>query len=179
MSTKQKTLERLDKLDEQLDQLFQVLSAMPEAELNRQPDPGRWTALNNLQHLRLSEGLSQRYIRKKLDNTPVDQLPSLGITQAYRRALLEAWSGLPIKTKAPKFVNEDHFTQGESLKAIQAGWKEERRQLRTYLEQQPEEVFRKAAYKHPFAGRISFEGMLRFFELHFKRHREQLFRALG
>jgi hypothetical protein len=42
----------------------------------------------------------------------------------------------------------------------------------------PDHLYDKEIYKHPFAGRLSLMGMVDFFEHHFRRHREQMRRAL-
>ncbi|NJO87222.1 MAG: hypothetical protein HC821_04295 [Lewinella sp.] len=67
------TLAHLNRLDADLADLGAALSQYDHLVLNRPAPGGGWSAMQCLQHLRLSEKGSQLYIQKKLSFDP--QLP--------------------------------------------------------------------------------------------------------
>jgi hypothetical protein len=173
---KHKVLQNLDKIDDQLQDLFDRLGSYPNEVLNKKPSEDDWSAMDNLHHLMRSERLSYGYIRKKLSFNP--KLKKANLSTAWRSWLLSTYLRFPMKFKAPEAVAEEHFPEYSTLQEVSEQWKQQRLQLKSYLEDLPEHVFDKELYKHPFAGRVTIRGMVDFFGGHLERHSRQIDRAL-
>jgi hypothetical protein len=167
---------RLDGLDRLLEDLYAELKTHSADALNRRPGSGQWSVMQVMQHLLLSEHLSEKYVQKKLSFNP--QLPNAGFAGAFRIFLLRLNIALPFKFKAPKAVGDEALPENSSLEETMTRWRANRAGLRAYLAGLPEEYFKKSIYRHPFAGRLSLSQMLLFFELHFRRHVKQIKRTL-
>ena len=159
------SIARLDRLDLKLDQLTDILKQEPGEYLEHKPDPTAWSVLQILEHLRRSEELSGAYIRKKA--LAGNALPNHDFRSWFREVALRWFLNKPFKFKAPKVVNEQI-----------SHWRSERINLREWLQGCPPEYFKKQGYRHPFAGRMTVNGMLKFFEWHFDRHSKQIHRTL-
>lgn len=168
---------RLDRLDNRLESLLDEAREYPESLHNRPPAEGKWSAIQNMHHLMLAEELSQKYLEKKLGFDP--ELPSGGFGERWRRLLLAGFFLLPFKFKAPQGVDTAAMPDDARLEEVAQRWRSNRESLRKYLEQLPEKWHDKLAYRHPFAGRLTIDGMLGFFEGHFDRHRKQIRKALN
>ncbi len=169
---------RFDRLDQHLESLFVELAKVPEPVLEKQPGPGQWSALQTMFHLAEAERYSHQYLQKKLQ--PGVQLPAGGLGAAFRSSLLSLYLSLPFKFKSPAAVDALKTPVGQlAFQETVDRWRKQRQQLRQFLEGLPPEVFEKAAYRHPFAGRLTLGGMLKFFDTHFQRHREQIRRAIA
>lgn len=173
---KAKTTQRLQKLTANLDELLRELSAYSDETLNTQPGPGKWSALQTMHHLLLAEGYAQRYVAKKLSFNP--KLKKAGLTDRWRTFLLQLYLSSPFKYKAPAAVDGENLPTDTSLAETKDLWLQQRRELTVQLEGYPPEIFSRSLYKHPFAGRMTLDGMLIFFQTHFDRHRKQIERTL-
>lgn len=169
-------LSRLDSLDAELRELLDQLADYSEEDLNRSPGPGKWSALQVMQHLHRSEELSLQYLRKKLSNPAT--LKRAGLMTSLRELFLAVYLDVPLKFKAPKAVSPETFPEGATLDGLGTSWQSLRGQIREFLAAQPEIAFRSEAYKHPLAGRVTLNAMLAFFQGHFRRHRKQLWQAI-
>lgn len=174
---KHKVLQNLDTMDTQLHALFDRLKVYPDEILNKKPSEGEWSPMDNLHHLMRSERLSQGYIRKKLSFNP--KLKKANLRTAWRSWLLSTYLKFPMKFKAPQVVSEEHFPEYSSLQEVSEQWKQQRHQLKSYLEDLPEHLFDKELYKHPIAGKVTIRGMVDFFGGHMERHSRQIDRALA
>ena len=58
-------IEKLDRLDKELNVLFKSLSKYSNEEINLRPNLKKWSIGENLYHLWLSETSTEKYIRKK------------------------------------------------------------------------------------------------------------------
>lgn len=174
---KQKTLQILEKSDAFLDDMLEKLKDYPDEILNRKPSPGEWSAMNVLQHLMRSERLSYGYVRKKLSYNP--KLKRANIGTAWRTFLLDNYNRFPMKWKAPAAVSEEHFPEYGTLDEVKDQWRQQRHQLKEYLEGLPDHIFNKELYKHPIAGRVTIVGMINFFNGHMIRHNKQIDRTLA
>ncbi|MFN0318610.1 MAG: DinB family protein [Burkholderiales bacterium] len=167
---------QLQLIDSKLAHLLADLQQYSEAILNRQPSPNGWSILQVLQHLMLVELASEKYVRKKLSYNP--KLPKINLGTAWRMLLLKSYNWLPLKLKAPSYVNENNFPANPVLAELGEKWQEQRRQLRDFLATLPNDIFDKEVYKHPLVGRLSLGGMLQFYEGHFDRHQKQIKKLL-
>ncbi|MCB9287063.1 MAG: DinB family protein [Lewinellaceae bacterium] len=168
---------RLNKMDQRLQRLLDELSNYDNEILNNKPADGGWSALQVMHHLILAEEGSVKYVRKKLSFDP--ELKSAGLMSAWRASLLNFYFILPFKFKAPPGVGDDVLPAQSDFREVSGRWLANRKELRSYLENLPPELFGKSIYRHPFAGRMSLEGMVRFFDGHFERHRKQISRVLA
>jgi hypothetical protein len=163
-------------LQQQLQALFSELERYSHAVLNASPGPGKWSAMQVLQHLLRSETLSLGYLQKKWSYSP--ELKPASFRTRWREFILASYLGVPIKFKAPKGVNEEHFPEESDFSATRKQWLETRKEMEAFLSELPNEVFEKEFYRHPIAGRITIPGMLRFFERHTQRHLGQIRKTL-
>lgn len=171
-----KTEHQLQRIDLKLGHLLTDLQQYSEATLNRKPTPNSWSVLQVLQHMMLVESASDKYVRKKLSYNP--KLPKTNLGTAWRMLLLKSYNWLPIKLKAPSYVNENNFPADAVLAEIAEKWQEQRSGLRDFLAALPNDIFNKEVYKHPLVGRLSLLGMLQFYEGHFDRHQKQIKKLL-
>jgi hypothetical protein len=172
----QKVEAQLQHIDTKLDRLLTNLAQHPAEKLQQRPTPGTWSVTDVLQHLMLVENASQQYVQKKLSFNPT--LPNVNLGTAWRMLVLKSYNWLPIKLKAPKYVDETNFSTDLLLTDIADRWRNQRLQLRGFLESLPEDIFNKEVYKHPLAGRLSLLAMLQFYEGHFDRHHKQIRKLL-
>jgi uncharacterized damage-inducible protein DinB len=168
--------QRLNKMDQELQQLLDLLAPLGHATLNQQPADGGWSVLQVMHHLILSEEGSLRYVKKKMSFNP--ELKRGGWGHRLRSLLLSVFLGLPFKFKAPKGVAGEALPTESDFQATAQRWLDTRRELRGFIAELPPEVLRTALYRHPRAGRLTLMGMLRFFHEHFRRHRAQIERVL-
>ena len=167
---------RLKKMDQRLESLLDQLSSYDHTQLNRQPADGGWSALQVMNHLILAEEGSLKYVKKKLSFDP--KLEKAGFFSAWRIFLLDFFFKLPFKYKAPPGVGNDALPAESDFKEVSERWRSGRKALREYLDSLSPDLLKMSIYKHPFAGRMSLEGMVQFFDGHFERHRKQIVRVV-
>ncbi|MFN0214807.1 MAG: DinB family protein [Saprospiraceae bacterium] len=156
--------------------LLNELKPFDNERLNRKPANGGWSAIQTLHHLMLVEENSMAYLRKKLSfNTPIEKA---GIGAWWRSLLLKAVLRIPVKFKAPISAGNERIPEQDTLEEVQLRWNKIRNEWQVFFEELPDELLEKAVYRHPRAGRLSWLQMLNFFNAHFKRHREQVRRAI-
>lgn len=147
-----------------------------ETVLNRRPTDGGWSAIQTMYHLILSEELSLAYVRKKLSFDPPFDTVSLGAR--WRSFLLWLSLSLPFKFKAPAAISKEALPDHATLADTSDRWLKIRADWAEFFEKIPDTLLDKEVYKHPRAGKISWGGMLWFFETHCKRHHKQIIRVL-
>lgn len=167
----------LDTLEEERRELFALLQVRNDEELNRSPAPGKWSAIQVMHHLIISEELSLGYVRKKLSFKP--ELKKAGFSEKFRRMLLKIYLGLPFKFKAPKGVNDEALPAFVSFSETAQRWDAIRADLAGFLDGVAPDLKDRELYKHPAAGKMTLSGMLDFYLAHFRRHREQIIRTLA
>jgi len=172
---KQKVLDRLDRLDRKLETVLDELAGHGQEKLDQKPGPGQWSAMNALHHLRLAEEYAHKYVEKKLSFNP--EIPKVGLGTTWRTFLMATAFRSPIKRKAPEAVDTPAFPTDVTIDQLKSDWLAQRKRLADYIRQMDDHWFEKEVYKHPFAGRLSLNGMLTFFETHFDRHLKQARKA--
>lgn len=168
---------RLDRMDTEVAALFEVLNKYSDDDLNWKPESDQWSVLQVMVHLMIAESGSQAYVEKKLSSGHT-HLSNAGILAGGRKYLMNCILRFPFKIKAPTSVSGENLPERSSFWDVVKQWKKQREDLRIYLASLPDEALAKEIYKHPVAGRMSINGMLSFFEGHFKRHRKQIDRVL-
>lgn len=161
----------------EVESLLDELSASNDAILNMAALDGGWSAIQTVHHLILTEELSLQYVQKKLSFNP--KLEEADFKTRLRSAALWFYLNLPVKFKAPANVSEEKLPGFTTFALTRERWLEVRQKWTEFLEQLPNELLDKAVYRHPFAGRLSWTGTLKFFRYHFQRHRKQIRRIMG
>lgn len=173
---KNKTIETNACYSRLVENLLQELASLGDEQLNRKPTDGGWSAMQVLYHLILVEENSLRYVRKKLSYEP--NFKKVGLGAQLRMMLLLLTLRSPIKFNAPMSVGSENIPEKATLAETAERWRKIRAEWSDFFEKMPENLADKATYKHPRAGRISFEQMIHSFSGHFKRHCRQIRRAL-
>lgn len=173
---RQELLHKLQGLDHELQQLLDQLRPYSHEVLNQSPKPGAWSAMQVLHHVKLSEFYSQQYCEKKLSFEP--QLKQAGWLENVRAKLVVGYLRAPFRVKAPKAIAGPALPEESQLSAIETEWKAQRKSLAQFMAKLPDQYLDKAVYKHPMGGRLSFMGMLDFFQAHFRRHQQQIWRSI-
>lgn len=172
---KSTTLHQFKKLERQLDHLLHLLHEQPQSALIFTPGPGKWSALQVLEHLLLTERATFQYLKKKAGQG-IDQLPGGWIKSKLRGLVLLVFLRLPFKIKAPGIVDITH--QSQSLQELEAAFRILRTEMNQFLEQLPNAGFRVHLFKHPLVGRLRLTETFLFLSAHFERHHQQIVRAL-
>jgi len=172
-----KVASQLKKLDKDLTKLFEELKDYSENELNKQPAANKWSVMQIMHHLILAEGGSVNYVKKKLSFNPT--LEKAGMKAGWNRFLAVNYLKLPFKVKAPEGIGGANLPEHSKFWETAKQWKNQRQELLEFLESLPIETYDKELYKHPLVGKMTLNGMLDFFEQHFRRHRKQINKILA
>ncbi len=167
---------RLERLNQELEDLLSYLSSFPSEKLKEKPSPKAWSVVEVMQHVMLAERLSVGYVRKKIQYP--QGLKKAGIESKLRQLLLRIFLYSPIKFKAPEIVSEQKFSNEADFESLAKQWREIREQTGKLLAEIPPHLQQTNLYKHALAGRLPLDGMLQFFSGHFRRHRKQIKQTL-
>lgn len=174
---KSKILKRNAAYQQQVEQLLAQLTDSDDTILNMAAMDGGWSAIQVVHHLILIEEFSLQYVRKKLSFNPKLEIP--GPDSWVRLQLLKTYLKTSFKFKAPENVSDKNLPGFTSLAETKKRWLAIRQEWTKFLEDLPDDLLDKAVYKHPFAGRFGWLGMLKFFQYHFERHQKQIYRTMG
>lgn len=168
---------QLQYLDGELIELLKVLKDYSERTLNKKPAEGKWSVLQVMNHLILVEGYGKSYVEKKLSFNPNPK--KAGIGGSWRKFVMNTFVKIPVKITAPEAVGDQNLPDEASFWETAKKWKQQREELRVFLETIPPEHYNKELFKHAFAGKMSLYGMMDFNVAHFKRHRKQINKILA
>jgi DinB superfamily len=169
-------LEKLyNKLEQQRAELLTIVQSYPTELLNKSLASGKWSILQILTHLYISEKLSIGYIKKK--SLAVNELRNAGLWQSVLMIILKISQRIPLRYKAPKTVLQN-TPESASLSDLFAQWNLLRIELKSMLTNLPDKHVNKLVYKHPVAGRLSFPQAVDFFSEHIIHHTPQIKRIL-
>jgi len=173
----QKIKRQLDDVDEQLQNLISRLGRYSEEDLNRKPSDKEWSVMQVLVHLRLAEFYTKIYMEKKLSDGNIPSKVSLKgkIVPVFYPLLFKA----PIKVKSPALIGDEVLPNKSSFWDVVKQWKQQRVELREYLETLSDRQLGAEIYKHPIFGRSDGMAMLKFYRLHTERHTKQIDRLLS
>jgi hypothetical protein len=168
-------ISELHRIELQRKWISDYITGVDHPKLNIRPAPGKWSVLEIVHHLYLSEKLTLDYLKKKLSFSP--QLKKSGISTSirFRLLILAMWQPFKLKAPAPADVHYDNIDPAELLQL----WSEQRKDLFEFLIEVPDSMIRAELYKHPVAGKLRLDHMLRFFYHHTKRHIQQIKRSAG
>lgn len=156
-------------------ELLALVETVDNHVLNQQPSSEKWSTLQILTHLYISEKLSLAYIKKK--SLGINNLGNAGIVQSLLMIVLKISQRLPFKFKAPKVVVENTL-ETMPLEELRERWSLLRLELKALLENLPPAHIHKLVYKHPVAGRLSLPQAIVFFAEHIHHHVPQIKRIL-
>lgn len=160
-----------DRLEASRKRIQRLAQAAPEAILNRRTPSGGWSALQIIHHLNLAEAASCDYLEKKLQDP--SRSKRAGVRAWARFFLLYSSLLSPIKFKAPAITAEKLPETSTLPEAIEA-WSATRARMQRIIASVPPEFASRELFKHPVAGRMSVLHMLRFMNVHVRRHTTQL-----
>jgi len=165
---------RFNKLENSRLQLFAKLEKKDESELNFHPGKYKWSVIQVMHHLIITEQLSTGYINKKL--TYRTNIKKSGLGAAIRFFVLKSMLQMPFRFKAPKIVSE--VPDNGNFKETKNQWDQVRKEMRELLDNLPEEFLNKNIFKHAIAGKMNIYQTLSFMEEHFKHHVKQIDRIM-
>lgn len=167
-----------EQLESSLEAFGNLLRKYSHEQLNKPPKEGGWTALQCLHHLMLAEAASQAYVAKKIQ-AGRDQIPKSGLREWFNSKKLTFFMLLPIKIKAPSYIDTEQLPGQSELEPTLQAWMAQRANLKAYLNSLDDAAFELEIFKHPIAGKLKISSMLAFFHDHFQRHKAQALRAVA
>ena len=162
--------ERFEHLEVLRAELFARLEGLDESQLNRRPGENQWSIIQVFCHLTKAEELSLAYIRKKM-KAP-SKLGKAGIVGALRSATVTLLLRSPVSFKAP--ARSAELPDEQDLVTTRSEWDRVRAEWKTTIDSFPADLAGQAVYRHPVAGRMSFDQALRFMEEHIRHHARQV-----
>lgn len=157
------------KFEQDRKSLLSSLQSISADKLCAQPN-GKWSVIQNLNHLILAEYGTLGYLKKKIQ--AVDTLEKAGFQSWLGYQFIRLYLVLPNKVKAPKGV--DNPLNNETVEMIVAKWDKLRADWYQFLLQIPDNQLKKAIFKHPFGSRLNIYQTIGFCEGHFQRHERQI-----
>jgi hypothetical protein len=157
------------------EQVASRMAGVPDEKLQSPPAPGKWSPVQVVMHLAAAEGSSLTYIRKKTSDP--GSVPPANFMCAVRTLLLRAAMSSPFRFKVPDVISgtPEIVPAGSALDR----WMTVREELRSMIETMPEDLMKRAVFKHPVAGRMTMSQALEFMISHARRHAKQIEQALG
>jgi uncharacterized damage-inducible protein DinB len=166
---------QFSELEKSRKDLFEDLRSYDDEVINRKPAPGAWSIAQVVEHLIKAEENSLIYLQKKTQDT--SKIPVAGLRSQWRYFLTATVFMTNIKYKAPAIVvpSESFAT----IKQLDQHWAKVRKDTFELLNHLPEADLKKEIWKHAVAGKMNVTQMLAFFNMHFNRHRKQVYRTLA
>lgn len=165
-----------EELNAKSQELFLFFEGFTNEELNKRPVEGKWSVLENINHLIVAESSSLKYMKKKFEY--------LGGTSEnvkwgwLRYKTLNLALASPLKFKAPKVIENENNHEKFELNELKELWKQNREALTLFFNEFPRALGKKAIFRHPVAGRFNLNQTVSFFDDHFSRHEKQMRKIL-
>jgi hypothetical protein len=161
---------KLNGINDSLEEVLTLLDDAGEDVLNYKPEPGKWSSVQILNHLCISETSSLMYMSKKVPD--IDNQFRTGFKQQYRSFLLKFFLATPLKFKAPGGFGD--MPDDLVYEDVKNDYLETRRGIEEIMRKISEANLNRAIMKHPRIGRINAVQTLDFFHSHFNHHRKQI-----
>lgn len=156
-------------------ELFDDLRNYDDDVINKKPSPGAWSIAQVAEHLIIAEEGSLKYLQKKTQDT--SKVPVAGLGSKWRFFLTNTVFVLNINFKAPPVVvPSNNFA---TIQELDTRWTKVRSETFQLLNKLPEADLKKEIWKHAVAGKMDIYQMVAFFNMHFNRHRKQVYRTLA
>lgn len=156
-------------LESQRISLVNKLHNIDPVKLDFREEMQRWSILNVVEHLVLSEESSVNYALRKIQN--IENLEGISIKSRLYGFILNRILKFNLKFKSPEAATPG--LNPVTLDELNVRWEAARIQLYNLSAESPD-VLNKGILKHPFVGRMNFNQMLHFFEAHFEHHIVQI-----
>jgi hypothetical protein len=148
------------------------LQVLPEQLLSARPIPDKWSIIEILEHLVLSErdvfqGLPKPSAVVSQERKPKDRV-------AYWIVLMVLRLRVPVKAPSPKAIP----TGGSSFAELRSQWDYNYEWLESYVKRLPGNSFDDAVFSHPIAGPLSLEQAVRLGQVHLALHTSQIEKRL-
>jgi hypothetical protein len=142
--------------------------------LSTKPDANSWSVAEVIDHLRTAESGALQYMSKKLE---FGGHQKAAFSAGLRQKLLNLAVTLPIKYKAPKFLDVPAPSDLKYETAL-AQWNEVRNKMRSDYERLDEGLIGNELFKHPSAGKMNAVHGAKFMRQHMNHHISQIDRVL-
>lgn len=158
------------KLDAQKVSLLHKLNKLSLEQSLFVESEGKWSILEILEHIVLSEELSVNYAFKKIENP--NTLKNAKWNSGLKMLLMRIVLNLNFKYKAPS-VALPITSKPTNLSELSQRWESSRILLEELSAQSPG-LLKKGVLKHPYAGFLNFNQMLAFMQSHYNHHLVQI-----
>jgi len=167
---------QLKRMDHKKQVLMDLIRSLPDERYKRQPDQNTWSVGQVANHLYLSERFSLAYLNKKLSYPGM--IPGFRMKSWWSLFLVKfiLWSHL--KVKAPTKINMWGEQEVLSPEELDKRWNILRNELASVIGENQPRFGTHLVYNHPFAGRMTMNQMLIFFNHHMAHHLRQARRII-
>ena len=154
--------------------VFDMLKFYSPDQLAFKPAPDKWSVIQVLQHLLISEQGTYQYLTRK---NQAESLPDAGWGAGVRSRLLKVGLLSPLRFKVPKQLTQP--PGGQPFEVLMRDWREVREALREFAAALPRERLKSAIFRHPFVGYLTLSQTFDFIDKHVRHHRRQIRRILN
>jgi len=161
-----------DKIEDQKQDLFEMISNLSAEQINEKPLSGKWSISEIISHLITAEKLSVNYIQKKIQG--VNTVKNSGLFEELKMLVLKISQRIEgLKFKAPGYVVNNTVVYSD-IAELKKEWSKTREDFRQLLERMEDKHLEKKIYKHAIAGYLNIQHALMFFREHVTHHRPQI-----
>ena len=144
------------------------IQAMPPDKLVAKPRPGKWSILEIIEHLAVSE----RVVFQDLPDPSLLVEHPRRLEHRFRYLLVVVFLRSPIPIQMPSQSLAPKG--GRSLSECRRLWNENQEWLLAYVRQLDAEGLRRAVFEHPAAGPLTVGQMIYLNQIHIDRHVRQV-----
>lgn len=146
------------------------LSAFPDTDLQKETSQSKWSAVQVLNHLYMTEKGTLNFLEKS-QNQP-EGLHKVNLKNRMRAFLLQRFLKSKKKAKAPaKLPDPKNDT---SLEELKSKFDRLHHQHQEFLDKLPSNIFGKTVFRHPVVGWMEINDVYKFLANHWVHHRHQL-----
>lgn len=174
MASRKELMTAFDKMESERQALINRLEKHSAEVLSTKPNANEWSVAEVIDHLRTAESGALLYMRKKLE---FGGHQKAGIGAGIKQKLLNLAVTLPIKYKAPKFLDVP-ASSDLNYEMVLSQWNEVRKQMRNDYERLDEKLIGNELFKHPSAGKMNAVHGAKFMRQHMNHHISQIDRVL-
>lgn len=164
---------RLQSIEAKRVRLQQRISGLEPHVVTARPRPDKWSILEIVEHLVLSERVVFGPLDALEQRTP--RARSLGNRALYWVVMFILRFDIPVKVPSAALLPEG----ARSVESLWTQWEASHAALRRSVEASDTRVRRHALFSHPVAGPMTMADTLRMLEVHLDRHIRQIERLMG
>ncbi|TXC81355.1 DinB family protein [Luteibaculum oceani] len=146
------------------------LSEFQDIDLQRETSESKWSAIQVLNHLYMTEKGTINFLEKSLGKS--DELGKVNFKNRFRAYLLQRFLKSKRKAKAPSKLPDPK--NDTSLEELKSKFDRLHSQHDEFLNKVPSNIFGKTVFKHPYIGWMEINDVYRFMANHWAHHRHQL-----